>query len=341
NSDGNPPSLQLEEPFYSLDSRSSRGFSVLDSDQVESFYDRGDRISEFRHQERNAKAFFGWSKGLNEGFTRRYTVGLAFEQHDFSPFRDSLLSEGPLPDNRKLLYPTIGFEILEDEYEKASNHDQIGRVEDRYLGTRFAASVGFASEAAGSDRDALILDVSAQTGFGSSESRSLLLAASLGGRVENTGVENLLLDTSARYFKRQSEKRLLYIGLNASYGQKLDMDRYLQLGGDSGLRGYPLRYQTGDKRALLTVEQRYFTDWYPWRLFKVGGAVFFDVGRVWGDSPVDRSNSELLRDIGFGLRIGNDRSGLGRMTHIDIAMPLDGDSQIEDLQFLVSTKKSF
>ena len=341
NSDGDTRFLQLEEPFYSLNSRSSRGFSVLDSDQVDSFYDRGDRISEYRHENKNAKLFFGWSKGLNESYTRRYTVGLTFEQHDFSPFADSVLPNGPLPGNRKLVYPTIGFEILEDEFEKASNHDQIGRVEDRYLGTRFTASLGFATESAGSDRDALILDASAQTGFGSSESSSLLLAASLGGRVEDAGVRNLLLDTSARYFKRQSEKRLLYIGLNASYGQSLDMDQYLQLGGDNGLRGYPLRYQTGDKRALLTVEQRYFTDWYPWRLFRVGGAVFFDVGRVWGDSPVDRSNSELLRDIGFGLRIGNDRSGLGRMTHIDIAMPLDGDSQIEDLQFLVSTKKSF
>ena len=53
------------------------------------------------------------------------------------------------------------------------------------------------------------------------------------------------------------------------------------------------------------------------------------------------TNAELLRDVGFGLRIGNDRSGFGRMIHIDVAMPLDGDSQIDGVQFLVSTKKSF
>ena len=341
NSDGNTSYLLLEEPFYSLDSRSSRGFSTLSSDQVESFYDRGDRVSEYRHEERRANLFFGWSKGLQDGFTRRYIVGLGFEEHQFSPFGESTLPGGPIPANKKFFYPYIGFELLEDDFEKASNHDQIGRVEDRFLGTRVAANLGFATTTAGSDRDALILNTSAQTGFGSSGGSSLLLAASLDARLEETGVENLLLDTSARYFKRQSEKRLLYVGLNASYGNRLDQDQHLQLGGDSGLRGYPLRYQSGDKRALLTVEQRYFTDWYPWRLFKVGGAVFFDVGRVWGDSPVPQSNSELLRDVGFGLRIGNDRSGLGRMTHIDVAMPLDGDAQIEDLQFLISTKKSF
>jgi Omp85 superfamily domain len=341
NSDGRAHHLQLEKPFYSLDSRSSVGVSTLSNDRVESFYDRGERLSEYRHQEKRANTFFGWSKGLHESYTRRYMVGLALEQHDFSPYSDSNFASGPVPADRKFFYPYIGFELLEDNFEKASNHDQIGRVEDRFLGTRLSANLGFATTAAGSDRDALLLDTSFQKGFGSSERHSLLLAAGLNARVEDTGVENLLLDTSARYFKRQSEKRLLYIALNASYGQSLDLDQHLQIGGDSGLRGYPLRYQGGDKRALLTVEQRYFTDWYPWRLFKVGGALFFDIGRVWGDSPVQGTNAELLRDVGFGLRIGNDRSGFGRMIHIDVAMPLDGDSQIDDVQFLVSTKKSF
>ena len=133
----------------------------------------------------------------------------------------------------------------------------------------------------------------------------------------------------------------MYVGLSAGLGTNLDLDQHYELGGDSGLRGYPLRYQGGDKRVLLTIEQRYFTDWYPWHLFRVGGAVFVDVGRAWGDTPVAQTNSELLRDVGFGLRIGNDRSGFGRMTHIDIAMPLDGDGQIDDVQFLISTKKSF
>ena len=42
------------------------------------------------------------------------------------------------------------------------------------------------------------------------------------------------------------------------------------LGGDNGLRGYPLRYQAGTSRALLTLEERYYTGWYPFHLFYVG-----------------------------------------------------------------------
>ena len=113
------------------------------------------------------------------------------------------------------------------------------------------------------------------------------------------------------------------------------------LGGDTGARGYPLRFQTGDKSLLFTVEQRYFTDWYPFRLFHVGGALFFDVGRTWGNSPVADSSKELLSDVGFGLRLASSRSGLGRMIHIDLAFPLSNSSDIDGVQFLVSTRKSF
>jgi len=341
NSDGHKQFFQLEKPFYSLNSKSSGGVSFLDNDQVESFYDKGIRQSEFRHESRQSEALLGWSHGLVEGFSRRVTVGLAQDQHTFSAFENSDLPTGVLPLDRQLLYPFIGFEILEDDYEKASNINQIGRTEDRFLGTRLGARFGVAASGAGSDRNALIIDASAQTGFGSSEKNSLLLAAALGARVEDSGVQNLSLDASAKYFRRQSKKRLLYIGFNGSYGRNLDLDQFFEMGGDSGLRGYPLRYQSGDKRAILTVEQRYFTDWYPMHLFRVGGAVFFDVGQVWGDQPGSSSQAGLLRDVGFGLRISGDRSGLGRMVHIDVAIPLDGDQEIDDFQFLISTKKSF
>jgi hemolysin activation/secretion protein len=133
----------------------------------------------------------------------------------------------------------------------------------------------------------------------------------------------------------------LYIGLTGTYGHNLDLDQYLVLGGDTGLRGYPLKFQTGDKRAVITVEQRYFTDWYPFRLFHVGGAAFFDVGRTWGNSPVAAADDQLLKNVGVGLRIAGSRSGLGRMIHIDVAVPLDDAEGIDGVQFLVSTRKGF
>lgn len=341
NSDGQDYAVEFGKPFYSLDARNSNGLSVLDHDRVDSFYDRGEVSSEYRHQASTLATGYGWSTGLQDDWVRRYFVGFVSDEHQFSETANALYPPGPVPSDRKLHYPTIGIEFVEDRYEKASNFEQIDRVEDRYFGTRVRAQLGYASEGLGSDRDALIINMNAQTGFGSSEKSSLMLAAALEGRLEQGDMQNFKVTMGAKYFRRFSERTLMHVGLRGVFGSNVDLDRYVELGGDTGLRGYPLRYQTGESAVLLTVEQRLFTKWYPFRLFRVGGAIFFDAGRVWGGGAPSVSDNELLRDVGFGLRLGAERSGLGRMIHIDLAFPLDGQDDIDSMQFYISAKNSF
>ena len=341
NSDGHTYLLGLGKPFYSLDSTSAHGFSVLDNEQIDSLYDHGEVVAQYRHLADSYEIFKGWSNGLKDGWTRRYTTGVAYDEHRFSAVENDAAPMSILPEDRMLVYPFVVVEFMQDRFEKAENHDQINRTEDRYLGTRIGARLGAARKTFGSDRDAWMINAGVQRGFGDSQKSSLIVASNLATRVEDAGPQNLTVDVSARYYRRQSDRRLFYASLTGIYGHNLDIDDQLLLGGDNGLRGYPLRYQTGEKSALLTIEQRFFTDWYPFRLFRVGGAVFFDAGRAWGDSPVSDRDNEILKDVGFGLRIGNTRSGQGRMTHIDFAFPLDGDHSIKDVQFLIETKKSF
>ena len=116
---------------------------------------------------------------------------------------------------------------------------------------------------------------------------------------------------------------------------------YEVLGGDNGLRGYPLRYQAGTSMALLTLEERYYTDWYPFRLFHVAGAVFYDMGRTWGMDVTGATSAGLLKDVGIGLRLGSSRSAFGNVLHVDLAFPLDGDPSISNVQFVVETKGQF
>ena len=73
----------------------------------------------------------------------------------------------------------------------------------------------------------------------------------------------------------------------------------------------------------------------------MGAAVFFDAGRTWGNRYGNAGGDGVLRNVGFGLRLGNTRSGQGRMLHIDLAFPLDGDDGIDDVQFLIQSRKSF
>ena len=341
NSDGHTVFVNLNKPFYSLDSNGAHGISLFDNKQIDYLYDRGEVRSQYYHQANSYEVFRGWSNGLSDGWTKRYTAGVAYDEHHFSATENGDAPLSIVPDDRKFIYPFIGIELLQDKFEKAANLNQINRTEDRYLGTRISARLGAVRSTFGSDRDAWLINAAAQTGFGSAQKNSLILTTNLATRLESEGAQNSLIDVSARYYKRQSDRRLFYASLSGTFGYNLDVDNQVLLGGDNGLRGYPLRFQSGDKRTLLTLEQRFFTDWYPFRLFHVGGAVFFDAGRAWGNSPVFDYDNSLLKDIGFGLRIGNSRSGLGRVTHIDLAFPLDGDHSIKSVQLLIATRKSF
>jgi hemolysin activation/secretion protein len=167
------------------------------------------------------------------------------------------------------------------------------------------------------------------------------LTSDFSSRIEEGHPRNLIADAAAKYYWRWHQDWLLYAALSGTTTHMLDPDMQLLLGGDNGLRGYPLRFESGTSRALFTVEQRFFTDWYPFRLVRVGGALFADVGRTWGTGVIGNSDPGLLKDVGFGLRLGNRRSGLGNVLHIDFAFPLSNVAGIQKFQFLVQTMQSF
>ncbi len=81
--------------------------------------------------------------------------------------------------------------------------------------------------------------------------------------------------------------------------------------------------------------------YYLFRLFHVGGAVFFDAGRTWGNGNAGGTSEGWLTDAGFGLRFASSRSSFGKVIHVDLAFPFNGDSSIDNVQFLVETKRSF
>lgn len=340
NTDGSARALSVERPFYSLNTPWAFGTKGMDDDRIEALYDRGQAIDQFRDRERSMTVYGGWSRGLIDGWTRRWTVGATYEQERFGTAPD-WTGIALLPADRKLVYPWIGFDLSEDEFVKERNHDQIGRTEDFQLGARFSARVGWASNSFGSDRDALMFKASLGRGFDFGDRSTLLLDTRLSGRFERGSLSNTVLEGAIRYYFEQSRRSLFFATLEGATGRNLDLDTQILLGGDNGLRGYPLRYQSGASRALLTVEQRYFTEWYPFRLFRIGAAAFFDVGRTWGSSPLASPSLGLLKDAGIGLRIGNARSGLGNVIHIDLAFPLDGDASIDKVQFIVETKRRF
>jgi hypothetical protein len=339
NSDGRLRDLTLNHPFYALDTRWAAGFAGRNDVQTDSLYDRGQIIDQFQDRHQAVQVYGGWSQGLQNGWVRRWSSGVTYDERVFAPV-STWAGVTAVPEDRRFLYPWLQFDLVQDDYLKLWNHDQIARTEDFYLGTTASVRVGWADSAVGSSRSALMVQSSAGRGFRDGGS-TLLLASTLTGRLENGEPRNALLAGSVRYYLEQNDHWLFFTTLQGTKGWRLDLDNQILLGGDNGLRGYPLRYQDGTAMALWTLEQRYFTDWYPFRLFRVGAAAFFDSGRTWGSAPLAAPGLGLLRDAGFGLRFGNARSGLGNVVHVDLAFPFNGDNSIQRVQFLVQTEQRF
>lgn len=339
-SDGSTYLLDVKRPFYALDARWSAGFNFRNDDREDRLYELGEEVAEYRHESDYFTLFGGWSDGLEDGWVRRWTAGVVYDNQDFS---EVSMPEFPaaVPDDRRLVYPYVALEILEDDFEVTANREQIGRPEDFYMGRRLTASLGYAAEAFGSDRNSVVYALEASRGLGDINRKALFLSALASGRIDDGDAANVVTEVAARYYNQISSKRLFFMTLDAKLGHDLDLENPIELGGDTGLRGYPLRYQAGDASLLFTVEQRYYTDWYPFRLVRVGGAIFADVGRTWGNNPVGGASLGWLKDVGFGLRFGPTRGGDHEVIHLDVAFPLDGDPSIDDVQILLESKASF
>ncbi len=340
-SDGSQRSLQVARPFYSLDAPWSTKITAVKFDRTISRYNLGDIVDQFNDNESSYELSGGVSSGLIDGWTKRFTFGMRYDRNEFLPTPVTSLPAQHLPPDRTLSYPFVGFDFLQDEYKKIGDENQIGRTEDLYFGTEVTGEVGLSNAAFGADRNAITLAAKALRGIELTELQQLFLTSNFSSRIEDGRARNLIAVSGAKYYWRWHPDWVLYAGLSGTVTDSLDPDMQLLLGGDNGLRGYPLRYESGTSRALLTVEQRFFTDWYPFRLARVGGAIFSDVGRTWGSGVIGNSDPGLLRDVGFGLRLGNTRSGLGNVLHIDFAFPLNHIPGIQKLQFLVQTMQSF
>lgn len=338
-SDGSEKLLALDRPFYSLDTRWSAGTLLSDATSSISRYSLGKRVERFDMQERQLEVGGGFSNGLRDGWSLRYLGGFRYDDRSFLQRADEPLVS--IPEDRTFAYPWVGMELVEDEYVSTRNLDQIGRTEDLYLGSSARIEAGLAASAFGSTRDAVMLRGAFQSGADLGGEQYLINALNMGGRLEGGEIANGLLELSTRYYRRQSTRSVFFGSLTGSLASNLDPDEQLLLGGDNGLRGYPLRYQAGTASALLTLEERFYTNWQPLKLFNVGAAVFFDAGRTWGQDEFAAPPQGWLTDIGVGLRLGSARSGLGNVLHIDLAFPLNGGNDIDSMQFLIETKRSF
>jgi len=343
NSDGRSDAASVVRPFYALDARWAAGVTASKDDRIESIYNAGNVVSQYRHREKQAEVFGGLSAGLEGGWVHRYSLGVSLQDDAYAP-EPGMLSPPQLPADQKLVAPFVRYELIEDRFERELNRNLIGRPEFFALGLNSTLQLGWASTGLGSSRDAWLYSASISRGFEPVPDHTLIAAARLSGQLVDGQARRQRLGAQAQYYLPQGKRWLFYAAASADMLTRPDPADALLLGGDNGLRGYPLRYQSGTRRALFTVEERFYTDLYVWRLFRVGGAAFFDTGRAWGGEDFGGTNTVnpgWLSNAGFGLRIVSARAAFSNVLHVDLAFPLNTAPDIKKVQLLVKTRTTF
>jgi hypothetical protein len=340
NSDGRRDEASVQRSFQALDDRWALGVRGLRDDRLESVYSGGVLQSQYRHLERSGEVYQGWSDGRVDGWVRRTSVGFLLQDDRFR-LEPGVAAPAVLPPDQELVAPFVRFEWIEDRFERDVNRNLIGRPEFFSLGVAATAQLGWSMPVFGSSRRAALYLASLSRGFEPREGDRLIVAARAAGQLEEDLIRRGTLSLVGQYYRPQGTHRLFFASAAVETLQRPDPGISLLLGGDSGLRGYPLRYQSGNHRALFTVEQRFYTDLFVWQLFRIGGAAFADAGRAWGGADPNATNPGWLTDAGLGLRIVSARSAFSNVLHVDLAFPLNATAGVKRMQFNVKTKASF
>ena len=343
NDDGHDRRFRLNRPFFSVYERWSAGIRLEDWKLEENIWFRGDEVEEFNHEQQSVRLFGGIATERElEKQVGRWLMGYQYEENEFS-FSDSDIPPQELPEDREYSFPFIGYQSIEDEYIQAHNLNYLGRTEDLYVGEHYQWNLGYSAEALGATRDQVHLSGRYGNTLRVSPRDLWLVESEVTGflSVDDTEFENLWWTVNSRYFWRQGPKWSIFSGIRLDYTDGLTGENQLTLGGQNGLRGYDNNYQVGDRSAVFNIEQRYYSDWHPFRLLRVGYAVFFDVGRAWFEGEDNGSNGGVLSNAGIGIRLNSSRAEKGSVVHIDLAFPFNKDDDVDSVQLLMTVKDRF
>ena len=338
-SDGSAHKFSLSRPFYSLQTRWSAGFSTERSDLEEELSFHGQDDFRYQHLAARDEVFLGFSQGLVDGYTKRWTLGMTDTSETYKAIDEPGLQ---LPADRELLYPWIEWNWVEDRFVTMENLYQIHRTEDLSLGVEWRVRAGYAPGSWRDQESQWIVNAQVMDTLSDGKHHIFQASAHLVGAwlQEDDRGDNVLLSNYVEYHYLDNIYRRWYAKIQWDYGRHLTADRWLKLGGEGSLRGYPEDYYAGDQRYLFIIERRYFSDIHWFNLVRLGGAMFADIGKTTlaQDSDLD---SPWLADLGVGLRLSSSKSSSGLIVHIDLAVPVVDRDSVDKYQWSITTKDTF
>ncbi len=337
NSDGHHYMVDATQPFYSLNDKHSWRVLWESTSEVLNQYTYGTKVSSLQHDYKAAEFIYGSSDGIVNGTVNRFSAGAHLSQQTWQKGPDLPAPVG-FRTNLDLNYPFAQYDYIEDNFVTGFNIGQIKRTEDLQLGKHLRSRIGYAGGAGGN----LIFNGDFGDTLLYQPGQLLQLSVNWDGRWSRDAarLEDTVLKASLDYQKELSQRRTLFLGLVANKVYNLNDGTQLILGGSNGLRGFDSHFLNGTGSVQFTAEERYFTDYHWLQLARVGFAMFYDAGKVFGNP--DAGAQRLYQNVGLGLRLAPSRSESGQIVHIDLAWPLNSNVPGGGgRQFVVEVKNTF
>lgn len=337
--DGIEKQLEVARPFYALDSSWSLGAKINEKIFEESLEAFNQDIQTFEHIENEYQLSAGFSRGLREGFSQRYSFGFTRTEDIF----ESPDNTSTIPDERILAYPWASYSIIEDNFVIYQNLNALYRTEDIPIGLGFSSLLGYADDTFDSELSQWVFSLSYSDSPLAYDRHLIRTKLGIDGFWDRdvNNFANTVSTIDLTYYWLKTEKQRLYVGLSYDHGINLAQDQLLPLGGDEGLRGYPSEYLLGEQRFLVNLEHRYFFDAHYLNLFRFAGVIFFDMGQTMYSKNTVGEDSDLLTSTGMGIRINSSKTNISRIIHIDLAFPLNDKDKLDDFQLRITSSSTF
>jgi hypothetical protein len=340
-SDGRRKSLALERPFFSLDTAWSAKIQAFSLETHLTLYDRGHAVLALPHRRHGAA--IGWARGFSLGDRAALRLGASLEGEEVfygtaEVYRPGWLPSPSLPD-RRLHGPALTAEWTQDRFITMENLRSVARTEDVNLGWTFKGAAGLYARGLGSDQQSPFFRFSVDKAWGLRGEGLFLTEARAQGRRSGGLWREGILSASATAYVPGPGRQTFAGRLSADLALRPPPEGWLYLGGEEGLRGYPNHFRAGDRRWILSLEDRVVTDRRLWGLLQMGFVAYADAGAVRRFSGGEWSRT--CADVGFGLRLGNLKSAFSNVLLITIAFPLVDGPEVDPYQVVVGNVVRF
>ena len=346
---GREQHINLSRPFYSLETPYATGVFWNHVNGQQKVSDRGAQINEYVKDHNDLDSFAGIRLNQNALDVKRAELHYKYYADLYQA--DSLTAPNGLPINQTITGPTFALTRTQSQYIKDSNVDSVGRIEDINLGHQSGANMGYAGRSIGSTDSSVPISIFDGVGVSNKCDTFGLFSYGMVGRYTLYGpsqsgghMANTLYFANANIYSHLHVSDWVpvtgVLHAETAYAQNADQADVLQLGGDTGLRGYKVQSYTGNKSMLVNGETRayYSREWL--HLFYVGNVLFVDTGEVQPEGIPFRTQ-DLHTDIGLGFRIAPSRSASGSVIRLDVAYAVGPIQQGHRVIVSLSTGQGF